>query len=186
MVCFVIAEVECKEPSLPKPKRRQNLGATLDASGGGGTMSVDTETMSPVNSGSQSKDAIVSLSPALNTRAKARAQEVNKIMYKPPRRAKKTNHSKVEVRSVAQPVQNLLAWGDDSKLCVAKGMLRQDFPKFHGKEIPEGNVVVMLSKVIVGDYPLPFPNTADDPPQEVLEDAAGTLVLWPLEFLCEA
>lgn len=30
---------------------------------------------------------------------------------------------------------------------------------------------------------LPIPNTNDDPPQKLLGDAAGSLVLWPTKFI---
>lgn len=32
---------------------------------------------------------------------------------------------------------------------------------------------------------LPIPNTNDDPPQKLLGDAAGSLVLWPTKFIEE-
>lgn len=42
-----------------------------------------------------------------------------------------------------------------------------------------------LSIVIIFDYLLPFANTNDDPPQEVVGDAIGSLVLWPSDCVRE-
>ncbi|CAM6082056.1 unnamed protein product [Calypogeia fissa] len=49
---------------------------------------------------------------------------------------------------------------------------------FHGKMIELGFVRIMIEKVYVPEYELPFPDLNDDPPQEFIKDAVNNWCLW--------
>lgn len=95
---------------------------------------------------------------------------------------KKSKKASTEVKTVAEPEWVLRSTGSPEYI-VGFGKLRPEQVTFHGKEVPTGFSVLLLTKIVKAKTPLPVPNLNDDPPQTVLADALNSLVLWPTESL---
>jgi hypothetical protein len=87
----------------------------------------------------------------------------------------------VKVGALGQ-VKALLAT-DGSGVMVGYGVVQLEATCLHGKKLPPGNNVVLVTSICKPKYPLPFPNTGDDPPQMYLVDAVDSFVMWPHIYL---
>lgn len=116
----------------------------------------------------------------MRTRSKAavKKQAATKS-YKPPRSVQITENapSKNELSSLIAP--------GDSGITVGFGKLQPDNLTFHGKKVPDGYSVVHVQLLVKPKAALPIPNLNDDPPQYLLGDAAGSLVLWPVKYIVD-
>jgi hypothetical protein len=97
-------------------------------------------------------------------------------------KAKAKGESQPSVTIVGPPLYPMLCVEGSDKI-EGYGVMSIDQHTFHGKTIPSGYSVMQVQSIVNGGAELPYPNTNDDPPQMVLEDALKSTVLWPTKSI---
>lgn len=99
------------------------------------------------------------------------------------RKKSREEPKKVEVATTKVVKCTLMECEENATGIVAFGRLQVDQNRLHGRQIPDDCYVVMVTLIAQARYPLPFPNTNDDPEQVVMADACQSIVIWPTEFV---
>ncbi|CAM6096142.1 unnamed protein product [Calypogeia fissa] len=97
----------------------------------------------------------------------------------------KSNETK-NISSKFQVGDHVKLKDDTKKTSVAYGRIDAtggSGAMFHGKVIELGFVRIMIEKVYVPKYELPFPDLNDDPPQEFVKDPISNWCLWAEDSL---
>jgi hypothetical protein len=144
-------------------------------------------TASPGPNNSEGNDGECENGSTRNTRKRGANNSSSKVpVSRKPRKEKgkaaEETTKKGKVIAAEETLVTLLAT-DNSGLTVGRAIVHRYTTVLHGNPVPEDCQVITVVEAKLEKYRLPFPNLSNHPPQKLLGDAKGTLILWPSAYV---
>jgi hypothetical protein len=139
-------------------------------------------TASPGPNNSEGNDGECENGLTRNTRKRGANNSTSKVAVSRKPRKESTKKGKNQVIAAEETQVTLLAC-DNSGLTVGRAIVHIYTHTLHGNPVPEDCRVVTVVEAKLEKYRLLYPNLSDHPPQQLLGDAKGTLILWPSAYV---